>query len=261
MVGHPALVDEGNGVGLRVFDSAAKAQRSHALGVRRLLTLTNPDPTKWVVAHLGRTEKLALADSAYPKVPDLLADAWLKAGEQLALEEGPLDDVRSEADYQSVALAVRQECPGRTLQVVNTAAHALTAVTQAKLLLAGMPADDPVRADVRAQLDNLFFNRFISATPDPWFQHLPRYAQAAVARLQAAAVNPQRDDKLASELYDLEDAYAELTEAQPPGPLPPSVEEIAFLLEEFRVSLFAQQLRTAVPVSAKRIRQAMRQAS
>ena len=261
VVGHPALVDEGNGVGLRVFDSAAKAQRSHALGVRRLLTLTNPDPTKWVVAHLGRTEKLALADSAYPKVPDLLADAWLKAGEQLALEEGPLDDVRSEADYQSVALAVRQECPGRTLQVVNTAAHALTAVTQAKLLLAGMPADDPVRADVRAQLDNLFFNRFLSATPDPWFQHLPRYAQAAVARLQAAAVNPQRDDKLASELYDLEDAYAELTEAQPPGPLPPAVEEIAFLLEEFRVSLFAQQLRTAVPVSAKRIRQAMRQAS
>ena len=260
VVGYPALVDEGRSVGLRVFDSASKAQRSHGHGIRRLLTLTNPDPTKWVVAHMGRTEKLALADSAYPKVPELLADAWLKAGEQLALEEGPLDEVRTEADYQKVALAVRQDCPGRTLQVVNTAAHALTSVTQARILLAGLPADDPVRVDVTAQLDNLFFNRFISATPDPWFGHLPRYAQAAVARLQAAAVNPARDDKVAVELYAVEDAYAELTDAQPPGPLRPEVEEIAFLLEEFRVSLFAQQLRTAVPISAKRIRQAIRQA-
>ena len=58
----------------------------------------------------------------------------------------------------------------------------------------------------------------------------------------------------------MEDAYAELTDSLPSGPLPPAVEEIAFLLEEFRVSLFAQQLRTAVPVSAKRIRQAIRQA-
>ncbi|GAA4888791.1 ATP-dependent RNA helicase HrpA [Tessaracoccus lubricantis] len=260
VVGYPALVDEGNGVGLRVFDSAARASRSHAHGVRRLLTLTNPDPTKWVVSHLGRTEKLSLADSPYPKVPDLLADAWLKAGEQLALQQGPLDGVRTEADYQRVALEVRQECPGRTLQVVNTAAHSLAFVTQARILLAGMPATDPVRTDVAQQLDNLFFNRFISATPDPWYAHLPRYAQAAVARLQAAAVNPARDDKVAVELYDVEDAYAALTERQPPGPLRPEVEEIAFLLEEFRVSLFAQQLRTAVPVSAKRIRQAIRQA-
>ncbi|MDO5677525.1 MAG: DUF3418 domain-containing protein [Propionibacteriaceae bacterium] len=261
VVGYPALVDEGSSVGLQVLDSSAKAHRSHALGVRRLLTLTNPDPTRWVVAHLGRNEKLALADSAYPKVPDLLADAWLKAGEQLALEEGPLHDVRTAQRYEEVALAVRQECPGRTLQVVNTAAHALTAVTQAKLLLASMPADDPVRRDVTDQLGNLFFNRFISATPDPWYAHLPRYAQAAVARLQAAAVNPARDDKLAVELYDIEDDYAELTNAQPPGPLSPAVEEIAFLIEEFRVSLFAQQLRTSVPVSAKRIRQALRQAA
>lgn len=260
VIGHPALVDEGEGVGLRVFDSAAKATRSHALGVRRLLTLTNPSPVRWVVAHLGRTEKLALADSAYPTVPDLLADAWLKAGEQLACESGPLDGVRTEADYQRVALAVRQECPGRTLQVVNTAAQALVSITEAKLLLAGMPADDPVRTDVATQLGNLFFNRFISATPEPWFQHLPRYAQAAVVRLRAAAVNPSRDDKVAGELYDIEDTYAELTDAQPPGPLPPAVEEIAFLIEEFRVSLFAQQLRTAVPISAKRIRQAIRQA-
>ena len=78
-------------------------------------------------------------------------------------------------------------------------------------------------------------------------------------RLQAAAEHPDRDARLQAEIDEVEDAYAELTDAQPPGPLRPEVEEIAFLVEEFRVSLFAQQLRTAVPVSAKRIRQAVRQ--
>ncbi|AQP44587.1 ATP-dependent RNA helicase HrpA [Tessaracoccus flavus] len=261
VVGYPALVDEGGSVGLQVFDGAAKADLSHGRGVRRLLTLTNPDPTRWVVGHLGRTEKLSLADSPYPTVPELLADAWLKAGEQLAVEQGPLAEVRSQADYEKVALAVRQECPGRTRDVVAVVAKALAQLTQARLLLAGFPADSPVRRDVTTQLDNLFFNRFISATPDPWFGHLPRYAQAAALRLQAAAAAPDRDAKLQEQIDEVEDEYAALVDAQPPGPLAPAVEEIAFLIEEFRVSLFAQQLRTAVPVSAKRIRQAIRAVS
>ena len=118
----------------------------------------------------------------------------------------------------------------------------------------------PASRDVASQLDNLFFARFISATPDPWFGHLPRYAAAAVARLEAAAQQPARDAKLQAEVDEMEDLYADLTDAQPPGPLRADVEEIAFLIEELRVSLFAQQLRTSVPVSAKRIRQAIRQA-
>lgn len=119
----------------------------------------------------------------------------------------------------------------------------------------------PGRADVTAQLENLFFNRFISATPDPWFSHLPRYARAAVARLEAAAVNPARDATLQAQVDEIEDLYAAVIDAQPPGAPRPQVEEVAFLIEEFRVSLFAQQLRTALPISAKRIRQAIRQAT
>ncbi len=260
VVGYPALVDEGTTVGVRVFDTRDKADRSHVAGLRRLLTCTNPDPTRWVVSHLGRMEKLSLADSAYPSVPDLLADAWLKAGEQLAAAEGDPVTVRGEAAYAKVALAVRQECPGRTLDVVNTAAHALADVTRARLLIADRPQAAASR-DVAGQLDNLFFARFITATPDPWFEHLPRYAAAAVARVEAAASNPARDAQLQAQVDEMEDLYAALTDAQPPGPLSPAVEEIAFLIEEFRVSLFAQQLRTSVPVSAKRIRQAVRAAS
>ncbi|AQX14803.1 ATP-dependent RNA helicase HrpA [Tessaracoccus lapidicaptus] len=261
VIGYPALVDEGSTVGLRVLDAPATADRSHVLGVRRLLTLTNPDPVKWVVGHLGRDEKLALANSPYPSVPELLADAWLKAGEQLAAEQGPVVEVRDEEAYARVALAVRQECPGRTRQVVATVAQALTSLTRARLLLGSMAEADPVRRDVTTQLDNLFFPRFISATPDPWFGHLPRYAQGAVARIEAALANPARDARLRAEVDETEDLYADLTAAQPAGPLSAPVEEIAFLIEELRISLFAQQLRTAVPISAKRIRQAIRHAS
>lgn len=81
-----------------------------------------------------------------------------------------------------------------------------------------------------------------------------------MARLSAALTNPERDQRLQAEVDEMEDLYGELIDRQPQGPLSPRVEEIAFLIEEFRVSLFAQQLRTAVPVSAKRIRQAIRQA-
>ncbi|WP_269452241.1 DUF3418 domain-containing protein [Tessaracoccus coleopterorum] len=73
-------------------------------------------------------------------------------------------------------------------------------------------------------------------------------------------MNPARDAQLQSQVDEMEDLYAALMAAQPPGPLGAKVEEIAFLIEEFRISLFAQQLRTSVPISAKRIRQAIRQA-
>ena len=75
--------------------------------------------------------------------------------------------------------------------------------------------------------------------------------------LEAAAAQPERDARLQSEVDEVEDRYAEVVDAQPPGPLRAEVEEVAFLIEEFRISLFAQQLRTSVPVSAKRIRQAI----
>ncbi|NLE99231.1 MAG: ATP-dependent RNA helicase HrpA [Propionibacterium sp.] len=260
VTGYPSLVDEGESVGVVVADTRLKADRGHVQGLRRLLTLTNPDPTRWVVAHLSMNEKLALADSPYPNVPALLRDAWLKASEQLAEEHGPALAVRDEASYERVALAVRQECADRTKEVVGIAAEALIGATQARLAVGEFPADHPVRVDVTAQLENLLFDRFLSFTPDPWLEHLPRYCQAAAIRVRAAQANPTRDARESMQVEDLEAEYADLVDAEPPGPLRPEVDEIAFLLEEFRVSLFAQQLRTSVPISAKRIRRAIEMA-
>ena len=255
--GHPCLVDEGGSVGVQVVDSAAKAERLHAAGLRRLLTLVNPSPIRWVVSHLGNPEKLALGASRYGSVPELLEDAWLKASDRLLRAATDPVRVRDGQEFQRVAEVVRADCPAATAAVVGTAARALAAQAVVERRLAALPEDDEVRADITEQLANLTFKRFISATPDPWFDRIPVWIEACGTRLVTRGRNPARDERNRSEIMELEARYGQLCEAQPPGPLPADVEEIAFLLEEFRVSLFAQGTRTLVPVSAKRISQAM----
>ena len=257
VVGHPCLVDEGGSVGVQVVDSAVKAERLHAAGVRRLLTLVNPSPIRWVVSHLGNPEKLALGASRYGSVPELLEDAWLKASDRLLRAATDPVRVRDGQEFQRVAEVVRADCPAATAAVVGTAAKALAAQAVVERRLAALPEDDEVRADITEQLANLTFKRFISATPDPWFDRIPVWIEACGTRLVTRGRNPARDERNRSEIMELEARYGQLCEAQPPGPLPADVEEIAFLLEEFRVSLFAQGTRTLVPVSAKRISQAM----
>ncbi|MEL4357481.1 MULTISPECIES: ATP-dependent RNA helicase HrpA [unclassified Luteococcus] len=263
-VGFPSLKDEGSSVGVVVLDTRARASQSHAKGLRRLLVLTLPDPTKWVVSHLSNADKLALGGSPYPSVPALLADARLKTAEQLArrwaAEQGTsLDEVRDAGSYDRLALFVRQEQADAMRAVVATAAEALRNTAEARLAIGSFPAGD-VREDVTAQLENLVFPNFISATPDPWYGHLPRYVKGITLRLTGAAASPSRDRQGAQLVDELEYEYAELCRAQPPGPLPAAVEEVAFLIEELRVQQFAQQLRTAVSVSPKRIRKAMTEA-
>ena len=255
--GHPCLVDEGGSVGVQVVDSAAKAERLHAAGLRRLLTLVNPSPIRWVVSHLGNPEKLALGASRYGSVPELLEDAWLKASDRLLRAATDPVRVRDEREFRRVAEVVRADCPAATAAVVSTAARALAAQAVVERRLVALPEDDEVRADITEQLANLTFKRFISATPDPWFDRIPVWIEACDTRLVSRGRNPARDERNRAEIMELEARYGQLCEAQPPGPLPADVEEIAFLLEEFRVSLFAQGTRTLVPVSAKRISQAM----
>lgn len=255
--GHPCLVDEGGSVGVQVVDSAAKAERLHAAGLRRLLTLVNPSPIRWVVSHLGNPEKLALGASRYGSVPELLEDAWLKASDRLLRAATDPVRVRDGQEFRRVAEVVRADCPAATAAVVSTAARALAAQAVVERRLVALPEDDEVRADITEQLANLTFKRFISATPDPWFDRIPVWIEACDTRLVSRGRNPARDERNRAEIMELEARYGQLCEAQPPGPLPADVEEIAFLLEEFRVSLFAQGTRTLVPVSAKRISQAM----
>ncbi|MVA75691.1 ATP-dependent RNA helicase HrpA [Auraticoccus sp. F435] len=262
VVGYPALTEErtprGATVGLVVAESPHKQQQLHVRGLRRLVLLQTPDPTRWVVSHLPNTDKLALGHSPYPGVPDLLADARLASVGSLVEEVCPHpEQVREEADFRRLCDRVRADNAERMRSVVATTARLLTTHQQVLRLLAGPGLPPETRDDVTEQVGNLVFPGFLAVTGYGWLQQLPRYLAAAEQRLRSAATDPARDRRLGAEVVGVEDAYAELVAEQPPGPLPPAVEEIGWQVEELRVSLFAQTLGTRGTVSRKRVLRAI----
>jgi ATP-dependent helicase HrpA len=253
LVGHPALVDEGSTVGLRVMENRARQRRSHHAGVRRLVLLNTPDPTRWVVGHLSNTDKLALGSSPYPGVPALLADARLASiGELVGRAHG--EQVRTEAAFTALCDTVRVDNAELMRAITNLAAEILRLQQQ---VLAQLPAvarvDAAAADDLGEQVGNLVFAGFLAATPYEHLVDLPRYLTAARQRLAGLLATPARDRAGFAVIARCEDAYAELCDSAPPGRLPEPIEEVGWLLEELRVSLFAQNLRTKVTVSEKRV--------
>ena len=256
-VGYPCLVDEGDSVGTTVLDTPRAQRTSHASGVVKLLVLNLPDPTKWVVTHMDNATKLALATSPYPSVPALLADARHKAVASVAQEKaGDLSGIRDKKTFDDLALVVRQDQADRMARVVRTAGRILSRVVAARQALVTV-SDPAIRADIVAQIDDLVFENFISATPDPWYDDMPRWIQGVSVRIESLMTNPSRDPRQMAELEPLLADYDALCEEQPAGKLPAEVEEIGFMLEELRVQYFAQKLGTRVSVSPKRIRMAI----
>jgi ATP-dependent helicase HrpA len=260
VTGYPALVDEGATVGLAVLDTAARQQQSQVAGLRRLVLLNTPDPTRWVVGHLSNTAKLALGHSPYASVPDLLADARLASVGELVRrhQTGPVLDAGA---FTALCDAVRADNPEFMRSVVSLTAEILTAHGAALAELPRVGAlSEAAAADLTEQLGNLVFGGFVSATSYEHLVDLPRYLQAAGTRISTLLAQPGRDRAGLEIILGCEEAYAELCAAAPPGRLPEFVDDIGWLLEELRVSLFAQPLRTKVPVSEKRVLNAIAQA-
>jgi len=253
-VGYPALKDLGRAVTVVMATTPEQQAASHRLGVRRLLVLVNPDPTRWTVSHLSNAEKLVLPTGPYPSVPSLLADARLKAVDQCARRVTDPASVRDEAAFERLALAVRQEQADQMRRVVTTAASVLELAREVRAKAARVPS---IGAEVLGQLDNLVFDGFISYIRDPWYDHLPRYLKAMIARLDLAAANPAREVQLIAPIDEVSDEYDDLVGALPPGRMPDAVDDVGFWIEELRVQAFAQTLGTSLTVSPKRIRKAI----
>jgi ATP-dependent helicase HrpA len=257
VVGYPALRDEGSTVGVAVLDTEQRAGAIHARGLRRLVQLTSPDPTTWVVSRMSNATKLQLGASPYPTVPALLADARLRAIDTslAALGVDPWG-VRDADRFAEIQVAVRERQADTMRGVVAYVGEVLARHREVMRELSAAPSSY-VTEDVREQVANLVHAGFVLTTPDPWFDRLSRYLHAAEMRLVSYRLNPGRERQSADVIAELEDEYAELVSGCPEGPLPVAVANVGWLLEELRVSLFAQQLRTAEPVSAKRVRSAM----
>ncbi|OYN91238.1 ATP-dependent RNA helicase HrpA [Parenemella sanctibonifatiensis] len=252
-VGHPALVDVGDAVEVRVCATQAEQRRLHADGIRRLVQLNTPDPTRWVVANLSARTKLALGTGPYASVPDLLADARLAAvGDGITAAD--IAGVRDQASFTELADRVRASNADRMQAIVNGAGEAIELHREVSEAATTLPASLSLLADdLGQQLPNLVFDGFLGSIPLPWRAEIPRYLKAARHRIEQAKASPARESQSYDNVMAVEDAYADLCVACPPGPLPADVVELGWLIEELRVGTFAQQLGTRETVSRKRL--------
>nr|WP_300046784.1 ATP-dependent RNA helicase HrpA [uncultured Nocardioides sp.] len=259
--GFPALVDEGATVGLQVLATADEAAAHHRLGVRRLvlLALGPPDPVDEVLAAAGLDQraKLALVGSPYPSVADLLADVRAGiVGE--VVDQHPT--VRDEAAYDAVAAASREAVTSGLGPAVHDVMRVLEAWRTTDKAISGR-ADLmtlPALTDMRAQVGRLMAPGFVGDAGVRRLRDYPRYLGAVTHRRERLDGQVARDRQLMDQLAGLQEAWLHAVAAVPDGqPVPQHLRDARWMLEEYRVSLFAQQLGTREKVSDQRIRKVM----
>ncbi|WP_221348632.1 ATP-dependent RNA helicase HrpA [Streptomyces beigongshangae] len=255
---YPALVDDGpeaDTVSVRLFDTEAEQQQAMWKGTRRLILRNIPvNPAKFASDKLTNAQKLALSANPHGSVQALFDDCATAAADKLIGDfGGPAWD---EESYRKLYERVRAEIVDTTVRTVGQVEQVLAAWHACERRLKGVRS--PVLlanlADVRTQLDALVRPGFVTATGLRRLPDLMRYLVAADRRLQQMPANAQRDTSRMEKVHEMQDEYAWLLEQLPQGrPVPSSVLDIRWMIEELRVSYFAHALGTAYPVSDKRI--------
>ncbi|WP_150958945.1 DUF3418 domain-containing protein [Microbacterium testaceum] len=261
--GYPALVDEGDSVALRVEATPEDAARHTRAGIRRLLLLAVPSPATYVLDHLTANEKLALAASPYENAKALIEDARVALADDILLREAPSGVVRTKADFERVRDAYSSVSVDRTFQTVSLAAKILLAQREVDRAMKDASSITLLGAlnDVRGQVKGLIFPGFLSRTGLARLQHLPRYLAGALERVKTLSDNPGRDRQRMTEYERAAAGFVEAGGTVPlPADAPANLVQTRWLLEELRVSLFAQRLGTAEPVSPQRIAKALKSA-
>ena len=257
LIGFPALIDKQTHVEIEVFDEPDVAAAKHRAGLRRLLALSLKEPIKFLERNIPDLTKMSVYYMPLGTAEELREQIIAVAIDRAFLEE-PLPG--DEVDFRR-RLEVGRSRLNLIAQEVARQAHAVLveyAAATRKLKDARAPKD--VADDVLAHLQRLIVKRFVSTTPWAQLQHLPRYLKGITLRLDKLRADPARDAQKMAELRPAEQRY-QRTLADRKGAVDARLTEYRWLLEELRVSFFAQELRTPQPVSVKRLDKAWEQLS
>ncbi|MEU6744033.1 ATP-dependent RNA helicase HrpA [Streptosporangium sandarakinum] len=255
MKAYPALADEGATVAVRMFETETEQRRAMWEGTRRLLLLNTPSPAKWVLGRLDNQAKLALSRSPHAGAVALFDDCVACAADRLMSEYG--GPVWDEAAFAALHDKVRAELFDTTEEVVSRVRDILAVWHVVSTRLAEARST-PAVEDVRDQVGDLVYPGFVTDTGHRRLPDLLRYLRAAERRLEKMAEDPFRDEERMYKIHDIEDEYHDLVEKLPPARrADDDVREIRWMIQELRVSYFAQTLGTPYPISDKRIRKAM----
>lgn len=249
LIGFPALVDKGTHCDLEVFDDPTVAARTHRIGLRRLFALQMKDQIKFIEKGIPGLQQMGMQFMSMGTQEELREQIINKALDIACLQDPlPLDAAsfakRKDEGKSRLVLLVNEIA--RLLSQVLTEFHGLPKRLQ------GLPA--AAAADMQAQLQALVNKRFLSDNEYSQLAHFPRYLKAINVRIEKLRGDPARDAKLMAEWQSAAALYQRANKDKSAGKnTDPKMVEFRWMLEELRVSLFAQELRTPMPVSAKRL--------
>jgi ATP-dependent RNA helicase HrpA len=256
--GFPALLDEGDTVAVRVMATATDQERAMRAGTRRLLILGVPAARREADRRLRAVPALAAASALVPSLGDLADDCVVAAADRIvASEGGPAWD---DAGFAHLAAAARARLTPLAAGAAAQAAELVAAAValDARLAATQAPALQPSVDDMRAQVRTLVRPGFVTASGLGRLRDLARYLEGVRVRLDKLGDRPARDRELMDTARAVEDQYAAAVAALPRSRRgAPDVADARWLLEELRVSFFAQVLGTSRPVSAQRVRKAI----
>ncbi|MDD5297412.1 MAG: ATP-dependent RNA helicase HrpA [Rhodocyclaceae bacterium] len=251
VIGFPGLVDEGDGVSLRAFDTPEKAAKEHRAGLRRLFALELREQVKFIEKNLPGIRDMAMQYMVLGSEAELKAQLVAATLERSCMmDPWPTDAASFNARRDSAKsrlVLISQE-------MARIAGTILTEWAGLTKKLVGLKAHPAVVEDIQAQLRALITKDFVTATPFERLQHFPRYLKAATLRIEKLRADPARDARLAAEWQILAKPFEREHLARlKNGVTDPALEEFRWMLEELRVNLFAQELKTPMPVSVKRL--------
>ncbi len=253
--GFPAFVDVGSAVDVRVFATTAEQDAAMAPGIRRLLRLSIPSPVKTIERQLNTRARLVLGANPDGSLAALLDDCADAAVGVLA--SAP---VWTRSEFAALRQRVADALASTTLDIVGRVEKVLAAANEVQVALPASPsaAQADAIADIRAQLDRLLPDGFVTSTGAAHLSDLTRYLTAVGRRLERLPQGLNADRERMARVHAVQDAYDELRQAlSQPRAAADDVRDIARMIEELRVSLWAQQLGTARPVSEQRIYRAI----
>ena len=258
LIGFPALIDQGDAVTIEVFDEPEVAATKHRAGLRRLFALQIKDALKYLEKNIPDLQKMAVAYMQVGKAENGTGGGTVEELRDqiiaVALERAFLLDPLPTDEFAFKRRV--EEGRGRLTLIANEVARLASTILleyaiAARKIKDTKSAPDAV-ADCAQQISRLVPKRFLQAAPWPRLQHLARYLKAITLRLEKYRADPARDFARLSELRPLEQRYWRLV-AERKGAVDERMQEFRWLMEELRVSFFAQELRTPQPVSVKRL--------
>lgn len=249
---YPALVDEGTTVAIRLMSTPDDQAAAHHAGVRRLLQLSIPSPLGYVQEHLTTQEKLVLAQSPYRNNAALFEDCMAACIDSVVGGA----EIFTRAEFEAARDAVSATIVDSLFQAVALVSRIVAKAREADRAIKGATSMSLIAplGDARAQLEALVYPGFVGATGLERLRRIPAYLDGIVHRVAKLAENPSRDRIWMSEVELATNRYRDAG-----GELPlaagsePRLIRVRWMLEELRLSLFAQHIATAEPVSLQRI--------